>query len=153
MDESVSNWGNRAATGQLYYRTERRGDWDGINFGGEVAWFFNPGLTSTRAASSVVITPKAGMPTVPVYGVGYPADAAYKAPTTPATIEKIYDLPAGQRYVAMARVKADYYWAKQYIPTLDPAKNIVVKDDTEYYQIDWNHRLALVKVSDVEIVQ
>jgi hypothetical protein len=151
-DERVWNWGNRAATGQLYYRTERQGDWDAIFFGGEKVWFHNPGLASTRVGRGIVVTPKAGLPSAPVYGVGYPADGAYPPPTMPATVEKIYDIAAGQRYVATARVKADYYWAKQYLEKLDPAKNIVVKDSSEYYKIDFNHRFGLVKASDVDEV-
>jgi len=148
--DRVFNWGNRAATGQLYYRVERQGDWDAIFFGGEKVWIHNPGLLSTRAARGITITPKAGLATAPVYGVGYPAAAAYLPPTTAQPIEKIYDLPAGQRYVAKARVSGDYYWAKSYAKDLDPARNVVVKDATEYYQIDFNHRFALVNVSDFD---
>lgn len=87
-EDRVSNWGNRAATGQLYYRVERQGDWDAIDFGGQKVWFQNPGLANTRAAHGMLITPKTGMPSVPVYGLGYPADSAYMPPLMPATMEK-----------------------------------------------------------------
>jgi hypothetical protein len=67
-------------------------------------------------------------------------------------MDKIYDLPAGQKYVATPRASADYYWAKVYTPTLDPTKSILVKDSTQYYQLDWNHRFGFVKASDVDEV-
>jgi hypothetical protein len=67
-------------------------------------------------------------------------------------VEKIYDVPAGQRYALAARTTADYYWAKEFVSDYDPSKQIVVKDGTEYYQIHFNHRTAWVRASDFEIV-
>lgn len=150
--ERVYNWGNRAVAGQLYYRVERQGDWDAISFSGEKAWFWNPGLMHTRAALGVVVTPRAGLSSVPVYGFAYPGDAAFMPPLTPPTLEKIYELVAGQRYVARTRMSGDFYFAKTYSKELDPGKNYVIKDSTDYYAIDWNHRFAFVKASDVDEV-
>ena len=156
--DRMFNWGNKLGTGRYFYRVERKGDWDAIFFSGVKAWFKNPGRTSTRVPQSpkIVITPKAsGTPmrtSIPVYGGGYPQDAAYPPSTVPQKLEKIYDMPVGQRYVAQGPVTADYYWAKVYAPTLAESSHQLVFDRTLYYQIAWNHRLALVRAEDVEVV-
>ncbi len=67
------------------------------------------------------------------------------------SIVKIYDMPAGQVYVAKDKVKGDYFRAPVY--TLDRSDNFVVEGQTEYYLIFFNHRLGFVKAEDVEIVQ
>lgn len=149
VPDRVYNWGNKAATGRTYYRSERQGNWDAIFFGGIKAWLYNPDSMNTRRATATIITPRDGAATVPVYGFAYPEASAYMPPTTPQTVEKIYDLAAGQRYIATGRTTADYYWAKEFSPTGDTSKNVEVKDSTEYYQLEWNHRLALVRVADV----
>ncbi len=157
--DRMFNWGNKLGTGRYFYRAERKGDWDAIYFSGVKAWFKNPGRAATGVPTraEIVITPKtAGMPaptSIPVYGGGYPADAAYPPPTVPQKLEKIYDMPAGQRYVAKGPVTADYYWAKVYADTLATASHRLVYDDTLYYEVSWNHRLALVRASDVEVVR
>lgn len=156
--DRMFNWGNKLGSGRYFYRAERKGDWDAIYFSGVKAWFKNPGrlFTGIPARPAIVITPKpAGMPaptTIPVYGAGYPADAAYLPPTVPQKLEKIYDMPVGQRYVAKGPVTADYYWAKVYADTLASSSHRLVYDSTLYYEISWNHRLALVRASDVEVV-
>jgi hypothetical protein len=70
----------------------------------------------------------------------------------PQKLEKIYDMPVGQRYVAQGPVTANYYWAKVYAATLAESSHQLVVDRTLYYQIAWNHRLALVRADDVEVV-
>jgi len=156
--DRMFNWGNKLGTGRYFYRVERKGDWDAIFFSGVKAWFKNPGRAATRVPESpkIVVTPKAGgMPmrtSIPVYGAGYPQDAAYPPPTVPQKLEKIYDMPMGQRYVAQGPVTADYYWAKVYAATLAESSHRLVFDRTLYYQIAWNHRLALVRADDVEVV-
>ena len=152
------NWGNKLGTGRYFYRVERKGDWDAIYFGGEKAWFKNPSRTMTRVPqrAKIVVTPKTGgtpmRTSIPVFGGGYPADAAYPPPTVPQRLEKIYDMPIGQRYVAQGPVTADYYWAKVYADTLATSSHRLVFDRTLYYQISWNHRLALVRAEDVDVV-
>lgn len=156
--DRMFNWGNKLGAGRYFYRVERKGDWDAIFFSGVKAWFKNPGRTQTRvpALHKIVITPKSGgMPmrtSIPVYGAGYPQDAAYPPPTVPQKLEKIYDMPLGQRYVAQGPVTADYYWAKVYADTLATSSHRLVFDRTQYYQIAWNHRLALVRADDVDVV-
>lgn len=151
--ERMNNWANKAGAGRLYYRVERSGDWDAIYFGGQVGWFHNPGRRYTRlpllGSGQAIITPKPGVASVAIWGGGYPGDGAFKPPTMPVRLEKVYELPAGQRYVAYGPITADYYWAKVWAATLAMSSHQVVKDGTPFYVVSWNHRLALVRAEDV----
>jgi hypothetical protein len=155
--DRMNNWANKAGTGRLYYRIDRSGDWDAIWFGGQVGWFYNPGRQSTRipllSGSQTIVTPKAGSGKIAVYGGGYPGAGAYTPPKTPATLEKVYDLPEGQRYVAFGPVTADYYWAKVWAKTLPMSTNQEIKDGTQYYVLSYNHRLALVRADAVTVLR
>ncbi len=155
--DRMFNWGNKVGAGRLYYRAERSGDWDALYFGGQVGWFYNPGRRATRVpllgSGQAVITAKSGRGTIAVYGGGYPGDAAYTPPTTPQRLEKVYDLPQNQRYIADGPITADYYWAKVWAATLPMASHKVVADSTPYYVVSFNHRLALVRADDVTVVR
>ena len=138
------------------YRAARQGDWDGIYFGGQLAWFYNPGHNaSTVPGGGILVTPKAGLASIPVYGRAYPEASAYPSGTIPQNVVPIglYSIPSGQIYVAIGPFKSDYYWAPTYAPTLEGSGHVVVKGQTEYYQIFFNHRLAFVMASDVDVVR
>jgi N-acetyl-anhydromuramyl-L-alanine amidase AmpD len=142
------DWGTKAATGQRFYRVARQGDWDGIFFSGQLAWFHNPGgATLTAPGSGTLITARDGLATIPVYGRAYPEASAYPAGITPQPIVALpYTVPAGQIYVATERVTASYYWS----PTQTERR--VIRGDTPYYALFFNHRLVFVKASDVRVV-
>lgn len=146
----ANNWANKAVTGQEFYRVERQGDWDAIYFSSQKAWFYNPDGTNTVAGSGTLIKPKAGLTSIPVYGQAYPDASAYPPGITPTARVKIYDIPAGQIYVAKDKVRADYYSAPVY--RLNPAEHTVVEGDTEYYVVFYNHRLGFVRATDVDVV-
>jgi hypothetical protein len=148
----ASNWANKAATGQQFYRADRKGNWDAIYFSGQKAWFYNPSRKNSLRGGGILITPRAGRASIPVYGRAYPEDAAYPAGTTPQAIVPIYEMPAGQIYVAAQRIKGDYYWAPTYAPTLEGSDHVVVSGETKYYQIYFNHRFAFVMTRDVEVL-
>jgi len=99
------------------------------------------------------VTPRAGLASLPVYGRAYPEAGAYAAHPD-VTVQPIvpfqYTIPQGQRYVVVDRVTADYYWAKTF--TMDPSTHTVVEGQDEYYVIFFNHRLAFVRATDVEVV-
>jgi hypothetical protein len=105
----ASNWANKAVTGQQFYRVDRKGNWDAIYFSGQKAWFHNPNRKNTVRGSGILITPRAGQTSIPVYGRAYPEESAYPPGTTPQSIIPIYEMPAGQIYVAALRVKGSYY--------------------------------------------
>lgn len=183
------NWGNKALTGQQFYRADQKGDWEAIYFSGQKGWIFNPRsrsqpaadgdsfefeeATTTQtaiptpkptpkptpsakpgnsAAPELLIRPKKGISAVPVWGAAYPELEAYPAGVRPIVPEMIYTIPAGQVYIANELVKATYYQAKKFGPTLQEAGNMVILGQTQFYRINFNHRFAYVKASDVEVV-
>jgi N-acetyl-anhydromuramyl-L-alanine amidase AmpD len=148
----ASDWGNKAVTGQQFVRFARQGEWDGIYYGGQQAWFYNPNQWRTVPGSNMLVTPKPGRDAIPVYGAAYPQASAFpegrKPPQKFAPLQ--YAIPAGQVYVAYERVTGDYFSADAF--TTDRTKNVLVRDGTTYFIISFNHRLAFVRADDVEVV-
>ncbi|HEU5110724.1 MAG TPA: peptidoglycan recognition family protein, partial [Micromonosporaceae bacterium] len=147
----ISDHGSRVETGQQYAVAERRGDWTAIWYLGQKGWFHNPAGNRTAVSSlGLVITPKAGRASVPVYGRAYPEAAAYPAdiPYQPITPLQ-YTLAAGQRYVLGMISPSEYYRAT----TFDPAiGHVVVRGQLRYYQIQFGHRVMFVNADDVDVL-
>jgi N-acetyl-anhydromuramyl-L-alanine amidase AmpD len=140
--DCANDWGDKAVTGQTFYRAERQGDWDAIYYAGSKVWFYDPNGSSVADGAGTLVTPKAGATAIPVYGRAYPESISTRTMAQ-------YSIPAGQRYVAYEKVKGDYYDA----PTFnDLASYHVITTPTEFYLIRFNHRLAYVKASDVDVV-
>lgn len=151
---AINDWGDKAVTGQHFYRADRKGDWSAIYYGGKKVWFYDPNGKNADLTNGMLVTPKAGKDSIPVYGAAYPEDSAYDGtgisePDRGAIHPLPYTIPAGQMYVADGPFKSDYYYAKLYN---QPSTNKVVKGKDEYYQISFNHRIAFVKKSDVDLV-
>ncbi|WP_245799213.1 N-acetylmuramoyl-L-alanine amidase [Virgibacillus siamensis] len=151
----INDWGDKAVFGRSYYRADRAGDWTAIYYAGQKAWFHNPHGKKTVPDSGMLITPKESLESIPVYGMALPEDSAYEGTGIPqwarGTINKLqYRIPEGQTYVASGPFNADYYYAKLYN---QPETNQVVEGETEYYQISFNHRIAFVKKSDVNVIR
>jgi hypothetical protein len=102
----------------------------------------------------VVITPKAGLDSIPLFGRAYPEAAAYPPEIRPQAIVPLtpYSIPAGQRYVAEGPIRSDYYFSPTYTPTVEGSNKQVVVGQTLYYQVSYNHRFAYVRASDVDVV-
>ncbi|MFE9408887.1 N-acetylmuramoyl-L-alanine amidase [Streptomyces sp. NPDC006704] len=148
------NWANKVVAGGRYVVADQQGDWTAIWYGGQKAWFHNPGGRYTsvvgRSAAPVVLTAKGSDP-VAVYGRSYPEDAAYAGTGVPvqgsnsASLTK-YGIPAGQAYVAAGdMVAGDYYYGGTTLGTL-------VKGAQTFYPIRYNHRIAWVRAADVQQV-
>jgi N-acetyl-anhydromuramyl-L-alanine amidase AmpD len=152
--QCANNWGNKAVAGQTFYRAGHQGDWDAIYFGGQKAWFYNPGGANTVPGKGTLITPKAGLSSIQVYGRAYPEGSAYPSGITQQSVVALtkYTLPAGQIYVAFGPFNSDYYYAPNYTPTLEGSANKDIQGQTQYYQIFFNHRFAFVQASDVMVV-
>jgi hypothetical protein len=149
----ANNWANKALAGQKFYRVAQQGDWDAIYFSGQKAWFYNPGHNAnTVPGSGLLVTPKVGQESIPVYGRAYPEETAYPQGVSPQSITPIYDMPAGQIYVASDLVTGTYYWAPAFVPSLDTAERALVKGQIAYYRIYYNHRFGFVKASDVDVL-
>jgi len=87
------------------------------------------------------MTPKAGLASIPVYGRAYPSSVS--------TATLGYTIPAGQTYVAKDLVGADYYSASTYNA---PETYSVLTGPERFYEISFNHRLAFVRATDVDVV-
>lgn len=145
----VNDTGARASTGQSFAVAERRGDWTAVWYLGQKAWFSNPVKEPTAVnARGLVLTPREGLAEVPVYGRAYPEASAYPAGVPVQSVSPLpYRLLAGQRYVVGGRTPGEYYFA----PVFDPSGHTVVRGQEEYYQIQFGHRVAFVKASDVRV--
>jgi N-acetyl-anhydromuramyl-L-alanine amidase AmpD len=146
----ANQWGDKAATGEQFVLADRQGDWDAIWFAGQEAWFYNPHHQNTVPGAGLIVTPKAGRPSIPVYGRAYPEAAAYPPGITPQAIVPMqYTLSAGQRYVARDLVRGSYYYSPIYTPDL--SDQVVVNGQIRYYEIFLDHRIAYVLASDVDV--
>jgi len=141
--DCANDWGDKAVTGQDFYRVDRQGDWDAIWYAGSKVWFYDPSGHDVVGTAGTVITPKAGATSIAVYGRAYPESVST------ATMSQ-YSIAAGQRYVSYEKVKGDYYDA----PTFNDLANYhLITGNTEFYLIRFNHRLAYVKASDVDVIR
>lgn len=149
--EDVNDLGSRVSAGQNYAVAERRGDWTAIWFQGEKAWFRNPKQHPTAVgAAGRMVTPKRGLDEVPVFGRALPEASAFPAGVTEPDEEPLpYAMGAGQRYVTMARLTGSYIDRSAFEYTPSP----VVKGQEKYYEIQFGHRLAYVRASDVDVVE
>ncbi|MEU0333471.1 N-acetylmuramoyl-L-alanine amidase [Streptomyces sp. NPDC006193] len=146
----VNDLGSRVSTGQTFAVAERRGDWTAIWYLGRKAWFKNPQKHPTAVgAKGRMVTPKPGLDEIPVYGRALPEAEAYpegvpEQPESPLP----YSFPAGQRYVTQSGVGSSYTARSSITDAPDP----VVWGRERYYEIQFGHRLAYVRASDVDVV-
>ncbi|MFF9090216.1 N-acetylmuramoyl-L-alanine amidase [Streptomyces sp. NPDC014991] len=148
--EDVNDLGSRVSTGQTFAVADRSGDWTAIWYQGHKAWFKNPKKQPTAVgAAGRMVTPKQGRDEIPVYGRALPEEEAYpedvpEQPESPLP----YSLLAGQRYVTQSRVGSSYTARSSFTDTPNP----VVWGREHYYEIQFGHRLAYVRASDVDVV-
>ncbi|MFG2352692.1 N-acetylmuramoyl-L-alanine amidase [Streptomyces sp. NPDC048521] len=146
----VNDLGSRVSAGQTFAVAGRDGEWTAIWFQGHKAWFKNPKKHPTAVgATGRMVTPKEGLDEIPVYGRALPeADAYPEDVEEPPESPLPYRFGAGQRYVTQARVGSSYVDRSSFADTPEP----VVKGQEGYYQIQFGHRLAYVRVSDVDVL-
>jgi N-acetyl-anhydromuramyl-L-alanine amidase AmpD len=135
------DWGDKAVTGQTFAVADRAGGWTAIWYGGQKAWFHDDGVTIL--GSGTLVTPKAGLSSIPVYGRAYPESVS--------TATLPYTIPAGQVYVAKDLVQSDYYDAPTF--TTNVSDHHVIKGASQFYVISFNHRLAFLSANDVDVVK
>jgi len=146
----VNDVGSRVSTGQRYAVAGRYGGWTAIWYLGQKAWFKNPKKQPTAVdASGLVVTPRAGLTEVPVYGRAYPEKEAYPTGVPAQAVSPLpYKLLEGQRYAVGDKVPGEYFYA----PTFDTAPHKVVIGTDLYYEIQFGHRVAFVRAADVQVV-
>jgi hypothetical protein len=148
-----SDWGDKATIGQTFAYAGHSGSWTAVWFSGQKAWFYNPsGANQTaRYTGGKVITPKAGLASIPVYGAAYPEASAYPSAVPVTKVVKLsYTIPAGQEYPTIGTVPTDYYYAATIDSRLADDHTIII-GKTAYDQISYNHRKFFVKARDVTI--
>ncbi|MFJ1583410.1 N-acetylmuramoyl-L-alanine amidase [Streptomyces sp. NPDC088197] len=153
-----SNWSNKVLAGGAYVVAEAQNDWTAIWYGGKKLWFRNPGGQYTSVVTPTsVITPKTGATSIPVYGRAYPEDAAYTGTNVPvqsqnnASLTK-YSVLSGQAYPTAGVQKAgDYWFAGTFAGTAAGDRTLVQGKTNLFYPIRYNHRIAWVKASDVQL--
>ncbi|TWD83458.1 N-acetylmuramoyl-L-alanine amidase [Kribbella amoyensis] len=149
----VSDIGARAAAGSQYVVAQRQGDWVAVWYLGALAWFKSPAAAPDAFAKpGLVVKPKAGRTTVPVYGRAYPEQAAYPAGIPYQTVTPLqYSIGAGQAYpVGDASIETDYYRATTFAGE-PPTDHVQVLGKDRYYQIWFGHRMAYVRAADVDL--
>ncbi|MFD9044979.1 N-acetylmuramoyl-L-alanine amidase [Streptomyces bottropensis] len=146
----VNDLGSRVSTGQSYAVAERQGDWTAIWYLGQKAWFKNPKDKPTAVgAAGLLVTPRAGLADVPVYGRAYPEESAYPAGVPAQAVSPLpYKLLKDQRYVAGDQVPGEYYYAVSFATS---GHRVVVGKDL-YYEIQFGHRVAFVRAADVRVL-
>ncbi|MFF7197449.1 N-acetylmuramoyl-L-alanine amidase [Streptomyces sp. NPDC008079] len=146
----VNDVGARASAGQQFAVAERQGDWTAVWYLGQKAWFHNPASRPTAVNSiGLVITPKKGLASIPVYGRAYPEAAAYPADVPVQGIFPMpYAIPAGQRYVVGNVVPGEYFYSTSF----DTSNQKVVRGKQLYYEIQLGHRVEYVMASDVTLL-
>jgi hypothetical protein len=145
----VNDVASRVETGQQYAVAGRQGDWTAIWYLGQKAWFQNPAKQPTAVnAAGFVVTPKAGLDSVPVYGRAYPEKEAYPAGVPVQPVSPLpYQLLAGQKYVVGDLLRGEYDYSVTF--TTDSHRVVIGKD--LYYEIQFGHRVAFVRAADVRI--
>jgi len=150
------DWGDKVVAGGRYVVAQQSGNWTAIWYGGKKGWFYNPGgQFSSVSGAQTVVTPAAGLSSIPVYGRAYPETAAYTGTSVPVQTDNDkgltkYSIPAGQSYVpAGAAVDGDYFYAENYDNSA-PGDHTLVTGTQQFYPIRYNHRIVYVKTTDVK---
>jgi hypothetical protein len=140
------DWSARAMVGQRFVVADRRDGWTAIWFGGRLGWFPDPDRRIGVATAGQVITPASDRDSIPVYGTAYPERTAFPAQLVPDDIVPLqYQIPAGQRYVAVARYRSDDYQGT----AAHPDQRVRVVGDRNLVEISYNHRRAFVDADAV----
>ncbi|MFF8100422.1 N-acetylmuramoyl-L-alanine amidase [Streptomyces sp. NPDC014986] len=145
----VNDLSSRVSTGQQYAVADRWGDWTAIWYLGQKAWFRNPAdQPAAVPAKGLVVTPRKGLDSVPVYGRAYPEEAAYPEGVPAQAVSPLpYALPKGQKYVTGGTVPGEYYYAVAF----ETASHRVVTGKDLYYEIQFGHRVGFVRAADVTV--
>ncbi|WP_405057846.1 N-acetylmuramoyl-L-alanine amidase [Kribbella sp. NBC_01505] len=152
---TTATWdhGARVAAGAQYVVAKRQGDWVGVWYLGAIGWFKSPkSAPDAYAKPGVVVTPKAGKESVPVYGRAYPEQAAYPTGVPYQAVTPLqYSIGAGQSYpLSDASIETDYYRAVTF-DMATPGDHVQVLGKDRYYQIWFGHRMFYVRAADVDI--
>ncbi|MGW0086567.1 N-acetylmuramoyl-L-alanine amidase [Streptomyces sp. NPDC003393] len=143
--KAISDWSSTVCAGQQFVVADREGDWTGIWYGGRKVWFDNPKGRNTIPAEHVKIVRPAGGSGASVFGMVYPDASEYPSDLEPGVAPPLnrYTLPTGQAYVAtQPPVHPDDFIS---------ADDRYVRGAGEVYTIQYNHRVALVRATEISV--
>ena len=152
---NVSDMGSRFDAGMKLVVAEKQGDWLAVWYLGNKGWFRNPASKPDAFSTpGLVVKPKPGLATIPVYGRAYPEQAAYP-PEIPYAGNEVtpmqYTIGAGQAYpLADASIQTDFYNAKTF-NGVPPNDHVQVIGKDKYYEIWFGHRMHYVRAADVNL--
>lgn len=149
----VSDIGARAAAGQKLRVAERRGEWTGVWWLGEIGWIHDPETAPVLAPTRAMVVVPKGEGEVPVYGRAYPESSAYpEAIPDQGVVPLPYTVKPGQGYVLTDRdLQTDYYYAKTFECAYVEMDCTDVVGEDRYFQIELGHRFAYVRADDVTV--
>lgn len=151
---AVSDWSDKAVTGRSYVVAGHSGDWTAIFYGGQRAWFDNPGGSVAVPAAATVATPRTRLAAVALYGRAFPAPSAYPPEIAfdpdwqPSTVPWI--VPAGQSYVVVGEFGGANYYAR-FDPAGAPANHTVITGPPDYLLLSYNHRYVFARAADLTL--
>jgi len=152
---AIDDWSDKAVAGRSYALAGQQGDWTAIWYGGQKAWFHNPGRDASLPGRGLLLTAPDGVASVPLYGRSFPEQSEYPAAIPFDAVWTVapipWTLPAGQNYLATDSFRAENYYAR-FDPAGVPANHTLVIGGTSYFQISYNHRVVYVKASDVKVL-
>ncbi|WP_052442988.1 N-acetylmuramoyl-L-alanine amidase [Streptacidiphilus neutrinimicus] len=168
---AASDDSDKAAYGQTFVvagvasEADGGGDWVGIWYGGQEAWFEDPQWHDTlvpdpaAGAALTLVTPTGDQP-IPVFDRALPESSAYPSPLASLAASPAQQLTPlgdtiapGQAYLASSQVSGDFATAGfGCAATAGPAGCTVVIGTTQYYPIRFDHRIAFVRASDVQMI-
>ncbi|MDH5108946.1 N-acetylmuramoyl-L-alanine amidase [Lentilactobacillus kefiri] len=143
----ADDWSDKATYGQQFCKLGEEGDWTEIDYGGQSAWFYNPGGANSTDSKGQLVK-SVGSKDVPIYGCAYPDNQILeKNQVSGVTPTTIYQIKPGRKYVYGGTVRGDYFNSH-----FDSAGDgNVIQGTEEYYQIQFNHRIAFIKAADAEL--
>ncbi|GHP14574.1 amidase [Lentilactobacillus fungorum] len=142
------DWSDKAVAGQQFVKAGQKGSWTAIYYDGKQAWFYNPANRNTTVADGAEVTAKGK--TASVYGAAYPSASELTSHGFKnAAIKPFATIKSGQKYVVGGIYLADYYNST----FSDQTQEQFFTGKDHYVQIQFNHRIAYVKQSEVEFTK
>ncbi|MBF9067994.1 N-acetylmuramoyl-L-alanine amidase [Streptacidiphilus fuscans] len=157
---AASDGTDKAAYGQTFVVADVSGDWVALWYDGQEAWLQDPNWSDTlvpdpTTSADLMLVAPAGDRPIPVYGRAFPETSAYPsqlgalaASASQQLVPLADTISPGQAYLAGSEVSGDFNAATYGCGGAVGCR--VVIGTTQYYPIQFDHRLAFVMASDVQ---
>jgi N-acetyl-anhydromuramyl-L-alanine amidase AmpD len=150
--DDAADWSDKVVSGRRYAVAERSGDWTAIWFGGQKAWLPTAVL---KPATGKLVRPHDGATIFPANlpeASDWPEGAPAGSPATPPTPAAVYTIAGtDQSYELADESPATLYYAR-FDGAEVPHNHTVIKGETTYYRISFNHRYMYVRSTDADLL-